>query len=159
VPDAVTYEPVEVGGYLDCSTRANGFLRVKELPSRDDSYIPVKLARQYGLRKGDHDHRSQPPGGPQREEPALLSIHTVNGRRPEAPSAAPLRDLTALFPDEKLRLEDPSDPSNMTARIIDLISPIGKGQRGLIVSPPKAGKTIVVKTIAKSIELNTPKCA
>jgi transcription termination factor Rho len=61
-----------------------------------------------------------------------------------------------LFPDEKLRLEDPSDPSNMTARIIDLISPIGKGQRGLIVSPPKAGKTTVMKTIVTSIEKNNP---
>ena len=64
--------------------------------------------------------------------------------------------LTALFPDQRLTLEDPSDPSNMTARIIDLVSPIGKGQRGIIVSPPKAGKTTVMKTIAKSIELNNP---
>lgn len=61
-------------------------------------------------------------------------------------------DLTPLFPDEKLELSSASDPTNMTARIIDLISPIGKGQRGIIVSPPKAGKTTVMKTIATSIE-------
>ncbi|MDF2731487.1 MAG: transcription termination factor Rho, partial [Desertimonas sp.] len=65
-------------------------------------------------------------------------------------------DLTALFPDENLHLEEPADPSNMTARIIDLVSPIGKGQRGIIVSPPKAGKTTIMKTIAKSIEQNSP---
>jgi transcription termination factor Rho len=65
-------------------------------------------------------------------------------------------DLTPLFPDEKLRLEDPQDPANMTSRIIDLISPIGKGQRGLIVSPPKAGKTTIMKTIVTSIEKNNP---
>jgi transcription termination factor Rho len=65
-------------------------------------------------------------------------------------------DLTPLFPDEKLALEMPGDPTNMTARIVDLVSPVGKGQRGLIVSPPKAGKTTIMKQIAKSIETNNP---
>jgi transcription termination factor Rho len=81
----------------------------------------------------------------------------VNGQDPEQAKRRPrFEDLTPLFPDEKLRLEDPMDPSNMTARIIDLIAPIGKGQRGLIVSPPKAGKTTVMKTIATCIEKNNP---
>jgi transcription termination factor Rho len=156
--DTVSNEPVEVSGYLDMRDEGYGFLRVKGyLPSRDDAYIPVKLARQYGLRKGDHVTGLSRPAGRNEKNPALLEIHTVNGGDPEAAKRRPrFEDLTALFPDEKLRLEDPSDPTNMTARIIDLISPIGKGQRGLIVSPPKAGKTFVVKTIAKSIELNNP---
>ena len=151
-------EPVEVSGYLDMRDEGYGFLRVKGyLPSRDDAYIPVKLARQYGLRKGDQVTGLSRPAGRNEKNPALLEIHTVNGGDPEAAKRRPrFEDLTALFPDEKLRLEDPEDPTNMTARIIDLISPIGKGQRGLIVSPPKAGKTFVVKTIAKSIELNNP---
>jgi transcription termination factor Rho len=156
--EVVSNEPVEVSGYLDMRDEGYGFLRVKGyLPSRDDSYIPVKLARQYGLRKGDHVTGLSRPAGRNEKNPALLEIHTVNGSDPEAAKKRPrFEDLTALFPDEKLRLEDPADPANMTARIIDLISPIGKGQRGLIVSPPKAGKTFVVKTIVKSIELNNP---
>ncbi len=156
--DTISNEPVEVSGYLDMRDEGYGFLRVKGyLPTRDDAYIPVKLARQYGLRKGDEVTGLSRPAGRNEKNPALLEIHTVNGGDPEAAKRRPrFEDLTALFPDEKLRLEDPSDPTNMTARIIDLISPIGKGQRGLIVSPPKAGKTFVVKTIAKSIELNNP---
>ena len=151
-------EQVEVSGYLDMRDEGYGFLRVNGyLPSRDDSYIPVKLARQYGLRKGDHVTGLSRPAGRNEKNPALLEIHTVNGADPEAARRRPrFEDLTALFPDEKLRLENPADPTNMTARIIDLVAPIGKGQRGIIVSPPKAGKTFVMKTIATSIELNNP---
>ena len=119
--------------------------------------MPVKLTRQYGLRKGDHVTGASRPAGRNEKNPALLEIHSVNGGDPEAARRRPrFEDLTALFPDEQLRLENPSDPTNMTARIIDLISPIGKGQRGIIVSPPKAGKTTVMKTIATSIERNNP---
>ena len=90
------------------------------------------------------------------KNPALLEVHTVNGQPPEsAKGRRRFEDLTALFPDERLNLQD-GDPTNMTARIIDLVSPIGKGQRGLIVSPPKAGKTTVMKIIASSIETNHP---
>ena len=147
-----------MSGYLDMRDEGYGFLRVKGyLPSRDDAYIPVKLARQYGLRKGDHVTGLSRPAGRNEKNPALLEIHTVNGGDPEAARRRPrFEDLTALFPDEKLRLEDPADPTNMTARIIDLVAPIGKGQRGIIVSPPKAGKTTVMKTIATSIEANNP---
>ena len=151
-------EPIEVSGYLDMRDEGYGFLRINGyLPSKKDAYIPVKLARQYGLRKGDHLTGKMRP--PQRNEknPALLEVHTVNGGDPEKAKRRPrFEDLTALFPDEKLQLEDPSDPTNMTARIIDLISPIGKGQRGILVSPPKAGKTTIMKTIAKMIEKNNP---
>jgi transcription termination factor Rho len=151
-------ELVEVAGYLDMRDEGYGFLRVKGyLPSREDAYIPVKLARQYGLRKGDHVTGVSRPAGRNEKNPALLEVHTVNGGDPEAAKRRPrFEDLTALFPDEKLRLEDLNDPTNMTARIIDLVCPIGKGQRGLVVSPPKAGKTTVLKTVATSIERNSP---
>ncbi len=151
-------EPVKVSGYLDLRDEGYGFLRVNGyLSSRDDAYIPVKLTRQYGLRKGDHVTGLSRPAGRNEKNPALLEIHTVNGGDPEkAKNRKRFEDLTALFPDEKLRLENPLDPNNMTARIIDLISPIGKGQRGIIVSPPKAGKTTIMKTIATSIEQNHP---
>ncbi len=115
------------------------------------------MARQYGLRKGDQLTGTSRPAGRNEKNPALLEVRTVNGGEPEAARRRPrFEDLTALFPDQPLRLENPSDPTNMTARIIDLIAPIGKGQRGIIVSPPKAGKTFVMKTIATSIERNNP---
>ena len=153
-------EPVTVEGYLDLRDEGYGFLRVDNyLASKSDSYIPVKLSRQYGLRKGDHVAGLSRPAGRNEKNPAMLEIHTVNGRPPEEAKKRPrFEDLTALFPDSQLRLEDPADPTNMTARIIDLVSPIGKGQRGLIVSPPKAGKTSVMKTFVQSVEKNNPEC-
>jgi transcription termination factor Rho len=158
--DEQTYstEPVKVEGYLDLRDEGYGFLRIGGyLPTREDAYIPVKLTRQYGLRKGDHVTGLSRPAGRNEKNPAMLEIHTVNGKDPEKARQRPrFEDLTPLFPDSKLRMENPADPTNMTARIIDLISPIGKGQRGLIVSPPKAGKTTVMKTIAQSIEQNNP---
>jgi transcription termination factor Rho len=154
----INMEPVQVSGYLDLRDEGYGFLRVTGyLASRDDAYIPVKLTRQYGLRKGDYVTGLSRPAGRNEKNPAMLEIHSVNGGDPEKAKTRPrFEDLTALFPDEKLRLENSSDPNNMTARIIDLISPIGKGQRGIIVSPPKAGKTTIMKTIATSIEHNHP---
>jgi transcription termination factor Rho len=158
VEEQQSNEPVDVDGYLDMRDEGYGFLRVNGyLPSKQDAYIPVRLARQYGLRKGDRVTGKMRPAGRNEKNPALLEIYTVNGDDPEAAKQRPrFEDLTALFPDEKMKLEDPNDPSNMTARIIDLVSPIGKGQRGIIVSPPKAGKTTVMKTIATSIERNNP---
>jgi transcription termination factor Rho len=97
------------------------------------------------------------PASRNEKNPALLRIDQVNGKDPELARNRPrFEDLTPLFPDEKLRLETPGTAADMTARIVDLIAPIGKGQRGLIVSPPKAGKTTVVKQIVKSIEANNP---
>ena len=156
--EQISMEPVKVSGYLDLRDEGYGFLRVNGyLPSRDDAYIPVKLTRQYGLRKGDHVTGLVRPAGRNEKNPAMLEIHTINDAEPDQAKGRPrFEDLTALFPDEKLRLENPMDPANMTARIVDLISPIGKGQRGLVVSPPKAGKTTVLKTIATSIERNNP---
>ncbi|MEJ5254849.1 MAG: transcription termination factor Rho [Acidimicrobiales bacterium] len=151
-------EPVEVEGYLDLRDEGYGFLRLKGyLPSKDDVYVSVKQVRQFGLRKGDRVKGAARPAGRNEKNPALLRIDQVNGLDPELARQRPrFEDLTPLFPDEKLRLETPDDPTNMTARIIDLIAPIGKGQRGLIVSPPKAGKTTIMKQIARSIETNNP---
>jgi transcription termination factor Rho len=153
-----TGEPIDVEGFLDLRDEGYGFLRVQGyLPSRDDVYISVKQARQFGLRKGDHLRGASRPALRNEKNPALLRIDEVNGSDPEkARSRRRFEDLTPLFPDEKLVMEVEGDPTNVTARIIDLISPIGKGQRGLIVSPPKAGKTTIMKQIARSIETTNP---
>ena len=151
-------EPVDIAGLLDLRDEGYGFVRTKGyLPSKDDAYVSVKQARQFGLRKGDHITGASRPANRNEKNPALLRIDLVNDKDPEEARRRPrFEDLTPLFPDQKLRLESPGDPGNMTARIVDLISPIGKGQRGLIVSPPKAGKTTVLKQIVKSIERNNP---
>ena len=151
-------EPVEVEGLLDLRDEGYGFLRVKGyLPSKDDIYVSVKQVRQFGLRKGDHITGASRPAMRNEKNPALLRIDKVNGVDPEqARKRRRFEDLTPLFPDDKLVLETAKDPTNMTARIVDLISPVGKGQRGLIVSPPKAGKTAIVKQIARSVETNNP---
>ncbi|MBI4935892.1 MAG: transcription termination factor Rho [Actinobacteria bacterium] len=155
-PDLVSHEPVEVSGYIDLRDEGYGFLRVNGyLPSRDDAYVPVRLTRQFGLRKGDFVSGLSRPAGRNEKNPALLEVHSVNGADPEqARDRKRFEDLTALFPDSRLRLE--YSRHDMASRIIDLVAPIGKGQRGLIVSPPKAGKTTIMKTIATSIEQNHP---
>ncbi|MBA3303127.1 MAG: transcription termination factor Rho, partial [Acidimicrobiia bacterium] len=156
--EAWTGEPVDVAGLLDLRDEGYGFLRTKGyLPSKDDSYVSVKQVRQFGLRKGDHVTGASRPANRNEKNPALLRIDLVNEKDPEEARRRPrFEDLTPLFPDERLRLESPTDPGNMTARIVDLVAPIGKGQRGMIVSPPKAGKTTVVKQIVRSIEANNP---
>ncbi|MET0727480.1 MAG: transcription termination factor Rho [Acidimicrobiales bacterium] len=157
-PDEFNGDPVDVDGHLDLRDEGYGFLRIHGfLPSRDDVYISVKQARQFGLRKGDHLKGASRPALRNEKNPALLRIDAVNGADPEqARDRRRFEDLTPLFPDEKLIMEQTGDPANVTARIVDLISPIGKGQRGLIVSPPKAGKTTIMKQIARSIETNNP---
>lgn len=157
-PETEMTGPVEVSGYLDLRDEGYGFVRVKGyLASRDDVYVSVKLTRQYGLRKGDHITGMAKPPGRNEKNGALTEVFTLNGTTPESLKNRPkFEDLTPLFPDQKLRLESANDQANMTARIIDLISPIGKGQRGIIVSPPKAGKTTIMKTIATCIERNNP---
>ena len=151
-------EPVEISGYLDLRVEGYGFLRTGGYkPSKDDAYLSVKQVRQFGLRKGDAIVGAARPANRSEKNPALLRIDSINGMDPEMAKTRPkFEDLTPLFPDEKLRMEIDGDPNNMTARIIDLLSPIGKGQRGMIVSPPKAGKTTIVKSIVRSIETNHP---
>ena len=156
--EPISNDPVEVAGYLDLRDEGYGFLRVNGyLASAGDAYVSVRLTRQFNLRKGDHVTGMCRPVGRNEKNPGMIDIRTINGVDADKMKARPkFEDLTPLFPDEKLELSTASDPTNMTARIIDLISPIGKGQRGIIVSPPKAGKTTVMKTIATSIEKNHP---
>ena len=156
--EPISNDPVEVAGYLDLRDEGYGFLRVNGyLASSGDAYVSVRLTRQFNLRKGDHVTGMCRPAGRNEKNPGMIDIRTINGVDADKMKARPkFEDLTPLFPDEKLELSTASDPTNMTARIIDLISPIGKGQRGIIVSPPKAGKTTVMKTIATSIEKNHP---
>jgi len=151
-------EPVPVNGILDLRNEGFGFLRVNGyLPSKQDAYVPVKMVRELGLRKGDEIAGTSRPATRSEKNPALVSIESVNGGPPDSVADRPhFEDLTPLFPDERLRQEIPRGQANITARIIDLVSPIGKGQRGLIVSPPKAGKTTVMKNIIRSIETNNP---
>ena len=151
-------EPIPVKGFLDLRDEGYGFLRTRGfLASTSDVYVSISQVRRFALRKGDEVEGACRPAGSNEKYPALLRIDTVSGLTPdEARTRSKFEDLTPLFPDQKLRLEVPGDPANVTARIVDLISPIGKGQRGLIVSPPKAGKTTVLKQIAHSIESNNP---
>jgi transcription termination factor Rho len=151
-------EPVEVSGVLDLRDEGYGFIRVSGyLPTRDDVYVSVKQTRQFSLRRGDVITGTSRPAARNEKNPALLRIDTVNGGSPdEARDRRRFDDLTPLFPDERLTLSSRDEPYNMTTRIIDLLSPIGKGQRALIVAPPKAGKTTIMKEIAKSISEYNP---
>jgi transcription termination factor Rho len=151
-------ELIPVRGLLDLRDEGYGFLRSEGyLPSSKDVYVSISQARRFALRKGDSVEGYCRPAGSTEKFPALLQIDSVSGMDPEAARNRPrFEDLTPLFPDEKLKLELPGEKENMTTRIVDLLSPIGKGQRGLIVSPPKAGKTTVMKHIAHSIEANNP---
>lgn len=156
--DPVSEELVSIEGYVDLRDEGYAFLRANGfLPSRDDAYVSVKQVRQFGLRKGDHLVGSCRPANRNEKNPALSEIVTINGQKPEEmKTRRDFEELTPLFPDERLVLEAKDEPLNMTNRIIDLLAPIGKGQRGLIVSPPKAGKTSIMKNIARAIETNNP---
>jgi transcription termination factor Rho len=153
-----TGELVEVRGLLDLRDEGYGFLRCDGyLPSSKDVYISISQARRFALRKGDYIEGACRPASNNERFPALLRIDTVSGLDPELARNRPrFEDLTPLFPDERLALEQDGDKDNLTSRIVDLLSPIGKGQRGMVVSPPKAGKTTVMKQIAHSIEANNP---
>ena len=149
---------VEVRGLLDLRDEGYGFVRCDGyLPSAKDVYVSISQARRFALRKGDFIEGAYRPASNNEKYPALLRIDTVAGLDPDAARNRPrFEDLPPLFPDSKLVLERAGEKDNLTARIVDLLSPIGKGQRGLIVSPPKAGKTTVMKQIAHSIEANNP---
>ena len=151
-------EPIPVDGYLDLREEGYGFLRTSGfLSGPGDVYVSISQVRRFALRRGDRIEGAARPAGGNEKYPALLRIDRVSGLTPdEARNRPRFEALTPLFPDTRLKLELPSHPANDTARIVDLLSPIGKGQRGLIVSPPKAGKTTVLKQIAHCIEVNNP---
>jgi transcription termination factor Rho len=133
--------------------RTNGYL-----PSPEDAYMSLAMVRRYGLRKGDMVTGAirQPNEGERKEKfNPLVRLNSVNGADPALAKDRPeFTKLTPLYPQERLRLEH--GPTGMTGRIMDLVSPIGKGQRGLIVSPPKAGKTLTMQAIANAITANNP---
>jgi transcription termination factor Rho len=151
-------EMIETKGLLDLRDDGYGFLRTNGYsPGPGDVYVSINMVRRYGLRKGDAMKGAFRPAASNEKYPALLRVDEVQGMEPESARQRPrFEDLTPLFPDEKLRLETNEGKLDLTPRIVDLLSPIGKGQRGLIVSPPKAGKTTVMKQIAQSIEANNP---
>jgi transcription termination factor Rho len=151
-------EPVPVKGLLDLRDEGFGFLRTNGfLPSSKDVYVSISQVRRFALRKGDFVEGTSRPAASSEKYPALLRIDSVSNMSPDDARQRPrFEDLTPLFPDSRFNLEVPGDTANMTARIVDLLSPVGKGQRGLIVSPPKAGKTTVLKQIAHSVEANHP---
>ena len=149
-----------VGGLLDILENY-AFLRTGGyLPGPNDVYVSLQQVRRYGLRKGDviTGQVRQPREGERREKfNALVRLDTVNGMDPETSrDRVEFSKLVPLYPQERLRLE--TQPNILTTRVIDLIAPIGKGQRGLIVSPPKAGKTMVLQSIANAITTNNPEC-
>ena len=153
---------IPVAGILDildsyAFVRTTGYL-----PSPNDVYVSLGLVKKYALRKGDQvtglvrqPKENEQDGKPRQKFNPLVRVDTVNGQDPEtARGRVDFNKLTPLYPQERLRLE--TQPQNLTTRVIDLVAPIGKGQRGLIVSPPKAGKTIVLQQIANAIVENNP---
>ena len=145
-------------GILDILPEGYGFLRCNGYkPSENDVYVPAGAIKKFRMRKGDLVEG--PIRSPRAKEkyPALVEPKTVNGADPELLARrVDFNKLTPLFPDERLKLEVEGEPGRLVGRIVDLIAPIGKGQRGLIVSPPKAGKTTILKEIANSITANNP---
>jgi transcription termination factor Rho len=156
-PDRVSGAPatVPVSGIADVGD-GHAFVRISGYrPGPADVYVSAGQIRQYGLRKGDLVEGTARPTASRGKFRPLVSVESVNGMPPGLAKTRPhFDDLTPLYPQQRLRLED-GDASD-TARIIDLVAPIGKGQRGLIVAPPKAGKTMVLQAIAAAIASSHP---
>jgi transcription termination factor Rho len=144
-------------GTLDIRSQDGyGFLRVNGyLPGSDDVYVPLSMIRRSGLRRGDEVEGAVKLPRDSEKYAALVRIDKVNGMEPDvARQRKDFKDLTPLYPNERLRLEH--NPTEISTRVMDIMCPIGKGQRGLIVSPPKAGKTTLMKQIANAISANNP---
>ncbi|MBQ9006990.1 MAG: transcription termination factor Rho, partial [Atopobiaceae bacterium] len=145
-----------VTGVLEMQSDGYAFLRTGNyMPGEQDAFVHQQIIRNYGLRPGDKIVGQVAPSRTGNKYPPLHRIDTVNGRAPEGLKERPrFRDLTPIYPDERLVMEHGKDST--TGRAIDLVAPIGKGQRGRLVSAPKAGKTTVLKRICQSIAANNP---
>ena len=157
----------EVAGIADVQDNGSAFIRTTGYrQSNADVYVPQKLVRQSGLRSGDAvtgqvrangQSHSQGNGRNRRSYNQVVRVDSINGQTPEAAKGRKeFHKLTPLYPNRRLRLE--TEPKILTTRVIDLVMPIGKGQRALIVSPPKAGKTTILQNIANAIATNNPEC-
>ncbi|MBI5565079.1 MAG: transcription termination factor Rho [Chloroflexi bacterium] len=144
------------GGVLDIVDENIGFLRSEHyLPGPEDVYVSQSQIRRFGLRTGDMVIGQVRPPKDSEKYYGLLRVEAVNGLDPEAAKTRPnFEKLTPIFPNVRFNLE--TEPSNITTRLLDLVAPVGRGQRGLIVSPPKSGKTTVLKHIANSISTRYP---
>jgi len=159
-------EQITGGGVLEVLQDGFGFLRAIEsnyLPGADDIYVSPSQIRRFGLRTGDSVEGEIRAPKDQERYFALLKVDKINFDNPEkARNKIAFDNLTPLYPDKQLKMEIEAakveKKPDLTARLIDLVSPIGKGQRSLIISPPKAGKTIILQNIANSIAKNHPEC-
>jgi transcription termination factor Rho len=145
--------PAHANGVLDIANNGQGYLRAATscLPTPNDVQVSAALIRRYGLRKGDTVEGVR--GGPR----ALAEVERINGRTPEELRRRPhFHDLIPLHPRDRLSLEHPA--SGLAGRVVDLVAPVGKGQRGLLVAPPKTGKTVLLQQIAAAVAGNHPEC-
>ena len=145
-------------GILEVHPDGFGFLRAENyLPGNKDIYVSMAQIRKFGLKTGDKVTGKTRPAKDGEKLLALLYIEKINDDNPKsARTRKPFEELTPIFPDERYTLENARSARDLSIRIIDLIAPIGKGQRGMIVSPPKAGKTVLLKKVANSITQNYP---
>ena len=150
-------DPVAVSGRLDLRDEGYGFLRVDGcLPNRNDAYVPVKTIRQYGLRRGDHLTGTSRPANRAEKNPALLTLESINGGPAELSDRPVFESLTPIHAVRRLTLEQLEDPDASTARLIDLVAPIGVGQRVLVRGPRRTGASEVLTSVISAIETNEP---
>ena len=150
-------DPVAVSGRLDLRDEGYGFLRVDGcLPNRNDAYVPVKTIRQYGLRRGDHLTGTSRPANRAEKNPALLTLESINGGPAEASERPVFENLTPIHAVRRLTLDQPEDPDAITARLIDLVAPIGVGQRVLVRGPRRSGASELLTSLISAIETNEP---
>ena len=149
---------IEANGILEVMPDGFGFIRCENfLPGENDVYVAPSQIRRFNLKTGDIIIGNRRIKAATEKFAALLYIKTVNGYPLSATETRPnFEDLTPIFPNQRLHMENPREKTTVAMRVLDLLAPIGKGQRGMIVSPPKAGKTTLLKQVAKAITTNHP---